>query len=237
MNTFVFAVLALVSISSASRIVTLASDLPAPTNNLAGILDANFSRALASGLYSQAQISARTADDLAFFKNQFGIDFALGFFNPALGSYHLPNVALYPYGTGLENQQTYRVVDDSANPDRENGQGWSAVLSGHLALFSQGGPLGGLASFQTASAGDILARLDFNLIDNKGKDNANAREIIPYESLSTTKQTLNSWGKVEQHGVGKVVAAGKAGLASTHTFLVDSVTGTTQHVRDVLTWH
>lgn len=53
-------------------------------NIRAYILDANFSRALALGSI------------------------------PPLSSYHLPNLASYPYGAGLENQQTFRLVYNTA---------------------------------------------------------------------------------------------------------------------------
>jgi len=183
------------------RVIVMTYDVDFLQNSIAGILNPNLDRTVASGLQTRAQANQTTSYCLQSIIDLFGIDFSAGYFDPTEGIYALPFAELIPYGTGLEDQRTYQVLSDDRHPLRGSVQGWSSVYSGYAGFFLTNGVFpGGTSAGLSYQANDFVVCLDWWMVRD-GSDWTrywNQEHNFVFSNI-TTKEPVNSYGQTDQY--------------------------------------
>jgi len=187
-----------VKLSGYSRLVFGGTDIvipggnPIPPVNIFTLLDPRNIRMLSIGVYTQADVDQMRNEAFDFFNDTYGLNFRLGFHEPTLDIYFLPNAALYQVTRQADPNATLNF--DSLNKQRAGE--WSAYEVGVLVIMTTNGTFtGGIRQGVQYFAGDLIGKSDYNFVEpNRDWNDPKYRETIRGYPIWPARQTLNSFG-------------------------------------------
>jgi len=187
-----------VNIYGYDRIILGATDLVVPNGgalpvvDLSTIIDPFNLRMLSLGPYDQAYVSNMRQSTLTFLKDTYGLDFSLGFHEPTLDIYILPNAMLYQMARRPD--PTAKLNFDSLHPERTGK--WSAYEVGCICVMTATGVYtSGVRAGINYFAGDLISCAEYNFInpDKDWQHKAKYRETIFGKAIWPSRQSLNSF--------------------------------------------